>query len=60
MENKKLYFDEMFKLVKNKKRDEFRKEFLKLHERDQADFFHELYPENKRNKIGRASCRERV
>ena len=49
MENKKLYFDEMFKLVKNKKRDEFRKEFLKLHERDQADFFHELYPENKRN-----------
>lgn len=43
-----LHYDELFKHVKNSEREAFREKFLKLHERDQADFFHELYPDNKR------------
>lgn len=42
------HFNVLFKLVKNLKRDEFRNEFPKLHGRDQAEFFQQLYPDNKK------------
>lgn len=42
------YFDNLFKLVKNQEREAFRQEFVKLHEKDQADFFELLYPDNKK------------
>jgi len=40
-------FDELFKLVKNRKREEFQAEFRQLHEKDQSEFFSLLYPDNK-------------
>lgn len=42
-----MHFEALFKLVKNRERELFREQFSKLHERDQAIFFAELYPENK-------------
>lgn len=46
--NKEDYFEELFKTVKEGNREEFRERFLTLHERDQQELFHLLYPENKR------------
>lgn len=46
--NKEEYFEELFKTVKEGNREEFRERFLTLHERDQQELFHLLYPENKR------------
>lgn len=46
--NKEEYFDELFKNVKEGNREVFRERFLTLHERDQQELFHLLYPENKR------------
>lgn len=46
--NKEVYFEELFKTVKEGNREEFRERFLTLHERDQQELFHLLYPENKR------------
>lgn len=42
------YFEELFNAVKNGDRDKFRALFLTLHERDQQELFHLLYPERKR------------
>lgn len=41
-------FEPLFEAVNKNKREEFRELFLPLHERDQLNLFHLLYPENKR------------
>lgn len=41
-------FKDLFKAVNNSKREKFRKLFLPLHERDQLNLFHLLYPKNKK------------
>lgn len=41
-------FQLLFEAVNQNKREEFRELFLPLHERDQLNLFHLLYPENKR------------
>lgn len=41
-------FELLFEAVNENKREEFRELFLPLHERDQLNLFHLLYPENKR------------
>lgn len=41
-------FEPLFEAVNQNRRDEFRELFLPLHERDQLNLFHLLYPENKR------------
>lgn len=46
--NKEEYFEILFKKVKEGDRENFRDRFLTLHERDQQELFHLLYPENKR------------
>lgn len=45
---KEAYYEELFKAVKKGEREVFRDSFLTLHERDQQELFHLLYPENKR------------
>lgn len=42
------YFEELFEAVKEGNREKFRDLFLTLHERDQQELFHLLYPERKR------------
>lgn len=42
------YYEDLFKHVKRDEREAFRESFLTLHERDQQELFHLLYPENKR------------
>lgn len=42
------YFEELFQAVKHGEREKFRDNFLSLHERDQQELFHMLYPERKR------------
>ncbi len=42
------YFDDIFRSVKNNEREKFRSLFLKLHDRDQHEVFHLLYPEKKK------------
>ncbi len=46
--NKEEYFETLFKKVREGDRESFRDRFLTLHERDQQELFHLLYPENKR------------
>lgn len=46
--NKEAYFEELIKYVQEGDRESFRDRFLSLHERDQQELFHLLYPENKR------------
>lgn len=46
--NKEAYFEELIKYVQEGDRERFRDRFLSLHERDQQELFHLLYPENKR------------
>lgn len=41
-------FELLFKSVNQNRREEFRELFLPLHERDQLDLFHLLYPKNKK------------
>ncbi|MGX7107289.1 magnesium transporter [Hutsoniella sourekii] len=47
MTEKKLYYQEIYKTLKRQDREAFRDLFLKLHEQDQVEVFHLLYPENK-------------
>ncbi len=42
------YFEELFEAVGNNDRELFREIFLSLHERDQQELFHLLYPDKKR------------
>lgn len=46
--NMEQYFEELFEAVSNDNRELFREIFLTLHERDQQELFHLLYPEKKR------------
>ena len=46
--NMEQYFEELFEAVNNDNRELFREIFLTLHERDQQELFHLLYPEKKR------------
>src|SRR5699024_12406925 len=45
--NREEYYDQIYKAIKREEREEFRDLFLKLHERDQVEVFHLLYPEEK-------------
>lgn len=40
-------FEQLFEMVNTNQREEFREMFLPLHERDQLNLFHLLYPKNK-------------
>lgn len=42
------YYEDLFRHVEKGEREAFRESFLTLHERDQQELFHLLYPENKR------------
>lgn len=44
---KELLYEKLFDTMQQNERKTFRKLFLTLHERDQQEFFHLLYPENK-------------
>lgn len=44
---KELLYEKLFDAMQQNERETFRKLFLTLHERDQQEFFHLLYPENK-------------
>ncbi len=44
---KELLYEKLFDAIQQNERKTFRKLFLTLHERDQQEFFHLLYPENK-------------
>ena len=44
---KQTYYDSIYRTIKKGERQEFRNLFLKLHERDQVDVFHLLYPDKK-------------
>lgn len=44
---KESYYDSIYKTIKDGNQKKFRKLFLKLHDRDQVEFFNSLYPENK-------------
>lgn len=46
--DKEKYYDGIFKAAKNGDKETFRKLFLHLHDRDQNEVFHLLYPEKKR------------
>lgn len=46
--NLEQYFEDLFEAVSNNNRELFRENFLTLHERDQQELFHLLYPEKKR------------
>ena len=45
--NKQQYYNSIYKAIKDGNRHTFRDMFLKLHERDQVDVFHLLYPDKK-------------
>ena len=45
--NREEYYDQIYKAIKKEQREEFRDLFLKLHERDQVEVFHLLYPDKK-------------
>src|SRR5690625_2727183 len=47
-QNVEYYFEGLFEAVSNDDLDRFREIFLSLHERDQQELFHLLYPEKKR------------
>jgi len=44
---KQAYYDSIYRTIKKGERQKFRDLFLKLHERDQVDVFHLLYPDKK-------------
>lgn len=46
--DKEHYYDDIFQAAKNNDRKTFRELFLRLHDRDQHEVFHLLYPEKKR------------
>jgi len=46
--SKQKVYDSIFKAAEEENRELFRKLFLRLHERDQQEVFHLLYPEKKR------------
>lgn len=48
LDREELYFEDLIEAVTNGDRTVFRELFLTLHERDQQELFHLLYPENKR------------
>src|SRR5699024_1066390 len=45
--NREEYYDSIYKTINKGEREEFRDLFLKLHERDQEEVFHLLYPDKK-------------
>lgn len=45
--NKNQYYDAIYRAAKKNDRKSFRKLFLRLHDRDQHEVFHLLYPEKK-------------
>lgn len=45
---KERYYEQIYKAAEENKREEFRELFLELHDRDQHEVFHLLYPEKKR------------
>lgn len=45
--DKKKYYDLIYKSIKQDNREKFRDLFLRLHERDQVNVFHLLYPDKK-------------
>lgn len=45
--DKQQYYNSIYKAIKDGNRHTFRDMFLKLHERDQVDVFHLLYPDKK-------------
>ncbi len=47
--NKNQYYDAIYRAAKKNDRKSFRKLFLRLHDRDQHEVFHLLYPEKKTN-----------
>ena len=46
---KELLYEKLFDAMQQNERETFRKLFLTLHERDQQEFFHLLYPEKRRS-----------
>lgn len=46
--NKERYYEEIYQAAKNNDREAFRDLFLRLHDKDQHEVFHLLYPENKK------------
>lgn len=42
------YYEELFRAAKMDNKEQFRTLFLRLHEKDQMELFHLLYPENKK------------
>jgi len=46
--DKEDYYESIYRAAKNNDRETFRKLFLRLHDRDQNEVFHLLYPEKKR------------
>lgn len=46
--NKEKYYDDIYLAFDNDDRKTFRELFLRLHDRDQQELFHSLYPEKKR------------
>jgi magnesium transporter len=46
--DKQSYYEEIYKAAKQNDREGFRELFLRLHDRDQHEVFHLLYPEKKR------------
>lgn len=45
---KERYYEQIYKAAEENKREEFRELFLELHDRDQHEVFHLLYPEKKK------------
>lgn len=46
--DKQKYYDDIYRAAKKNDREAFRELFLRLHDRDQHEVFHLLYPEKKR------------
>lgn len=46
--DKQKYYDDIYRAAKKNDRETFRELFLRLHDRDQHEVFHLLYPEKKR------------
>lgn len=56
--NKEKYYDDIYQAFDNDDRTTFRELFLRLHDRDQHELFHLLYPEKKRKIAQFLSARE--
>lgn len=56
--NKEKYYDDIYKAFDQDDRQTFRELFLRLHDRDQHELFHLLYPEKKRKIADFLSAKE--